>query len=472
MIKFGTSGFRGILADNYTKENLQKIAYALCEIAKEDGLKNPSVVIGYDNRFMSKDFAKWTSEVLATTMLVKFYDFPVPTPLVSFETKSTDYGIMLTASHNPYCYNGLKLLLKGGRDCDDDFAKRIEKIANKVKASTISSISFEQGIQSKRIVIVKDIKKYCDDILSLVNIKKIQKKNMKILVNCMHGNSADCLKYIFGKLKLDCTFINENIDPYFENRLPAPYKQNLQEQIKMVVSGKYDLGIALDGDGDRFSMISASGTYYDCNFVSAVLFYYLVNIKGIKGGVTKGLPLTSLITKLANYLEVNCYETVVGFKNIGKSFMKTDSIFGIESNGIALKSHSLLKDGPLVAGLIVDALSEYGMGFDTVLNELQKAMNFKSELAEVAYPISQKQQDKLKKILFVDKKLPKLKNRKIKNTNYVDGVKVTYEGDYWIMLRFSGTEPILRVYVEMKDMKECNTTLATFEKFLGIKERQ
>ena len=472
MIKFGTSGFRGILADNYTKENLQKIAYALCEIAKNDKLQKPEIVIGYDNRFMSKDFAKWASEVLATEMTVRFYDMAVPTPLISFETKNIDFGLMLTASHNPYNYNGVKVILRGGRECDDEFASRIEKIANKVKYSAIQSIAFDEAVKQKKIKIVKDIKSYCDDILSFVNIKNIQKSNIKVLANCMHGNSSDCLHYLFDKLKLNYTIIDENIDPYFEHKLPAPYKHNLDAQAKLVVKEKYDIGVALDGDGDRFSMISSSGKYYDCNYVGAVLYYYLIKIKGMKGGATKGYPLSSLIIKLAEYMETNYYETPVGFKNIGKSFMETDSIFGVETNGIAFKPHTPLKDGPLVAVLLIDALCEMGMSFDDILEELQKAMNFKSQIAEYAYPTTEKQQDKIKKLIFSDKKLPVIKGKPIKAVSYEDGLKIIYEGDYWAMFRFSGTEPLVRIYVEMKDVKECNSALAVYEKFLGLKERQ
>ena len=125
MIKFGTSGFRGILGDTYTKESLQRIAHALCKIVKEDEIKNPEIVVGYDNRFMSREFAIWACEVLATSMKVRLYEIPAPTPLISFEAKNATYGLMLTASHNPYSYNGVNVQIRGGRDCDDEYAKRI-----------------------------------------------------------------------------------------------------------------------------------------------------------------------------------------------------------------------------------------------------------------------------------------------------------------------------------------------------------
>ena len=201
MIKFGTSGFRGIIGDNFTKESVKKVAYAICELAKDENMKKPEVVIGYDNRFMSQDYAKWVGEVLSTTMKVKFYSISVPTPLVCFETKNMDFGIMITASHNPYNYNGIKVFLRGGRDCDDEKLRKIEKTANKVKVESIKSENFDDAIKSGKIVLANDIKKYCDSILNFVNIKTIQKSNIRVLVNAMHGNSTGCIKYLLNKLK-------------------------------------------------------------------------------------------------------------------------------------------------------------------------------------------------------------------------------------------------------------------------------
>ncbi len=472
MIKFGTSGFRGILGDNYTKENVQRIAYALCEIVKEDKIKKAEIVVGYDNRFMSTDFAKWASEVLATTMKVKFYEIPAPTPLISYEAKTTTFGLMLTASHNPYCYNGVKVLINGGRDCDDVYAKRIEKLANEVDYADIQTISFAEGVKNKKIVLAKDIKNYCDGILSFVDKKKIKNSNLKILVNAMHGNSVDCSNYLFKKLNLNYEIMNPDIDPYFEGGLPAPYIQNIQGQAKRVVKEKFDLGVAFDGDSDRFAMISSSGKYYDCNFAGAVIYYYLVKHKKQNVGIAKNYANTSLVKKLAEHFGTNCYETVVGFKNVALCLMSTDAIMGIESNGVAFKPHSLIKDGPLTATLIIDALCTIGKSFDDILREMQDLVNFKSEIVEYNYILTDEQRSKLYEKIFVQKEVPSVKGRVVADVNYDDGCKVIYDDGYWGMFRFSGTEKIIRVYAEMKNKKECDALVSSYEKFLGVKERQ
>ncbi len=472
MIKFGTSGFRGILGDTYTKENIQRIAHALCQIAKQEEIKSPVIVVGYDNRFMSKDFAKWASEVLATTMKVKFYEIPAPTPLVSFEVKNATFGLMLTASHNPYFYNGAKVQLSGGRDCDDEYAKKIEKIANKVKVGDIKTVPFEDAVKNKKIELVKNIKSYCDSILSFVNVKKIQKNNLKILSNSMHGNSTDCMNYLLTKLKVNYEIMNDNIDPYFEYGVAAPYKQNLSKQIKRVVSEKFDLGLAFDADGDRFSLISSSGKYYDCNFVGAVLYYYLIKVKGYNCSVTKNYALTSLLFKLAESFGKTCYETKVGFKNIALNMLETDSLIGVENNGISFKPHSMIKDGPLAAIFVIDALCSLQKSFDEILSDIQKAMNFKSKLVDYNYPLSDLQKEKIIKTVCDQKKTPKFSGRKIKHVDFAEGCKIIFTDDYWAMLRLSGTENVIRLYAEMKNQKECDSVIAQLEKFLGLKTRQ
>jgi len=472
MIKFGTSGFRGILGDNYTKENVQKIAYALCQIVKKDEIKNAEIVIGYDNRFMSADFAKWAAEVLATNMKVHFYEKAVPTPLVSYEAKDKTFGFMLTASHNPYKYNGVKVILRGGRDCDDEYAKRIEKIANKAKIKEIETVPFEEAVKTKKIVLTTNIKNYCDNILSFVDVKKIQRSNLKVLANAMHGNSVECIHYLFDKLKLNYEVMNESVDPYFEGRLPAPYKQNLNGQAKKLTRETFDLGVAFDGDSDRFALISSSWKYFDCNFVCAVLYYYLIKVKGYKCGVSKNYANTSLIKKLAEAFGQECYETIVGFKNIALSLLENNSIIGVESNGIAFKPHSLIKDGPLTAILLIDAVCALGKSFDEILSDIQKALNYKSEIVECNYILSDKQREKINNIFFVQKKMPKVMGRKIKEVDYTDGCKIIFEDGYWGMFRFSGTEKIIRIYAEMKTLKECEVVVSAFAKFLGLKERQ
>lgn len=473
MIKFGTSGFRGIMADNFTKENVQKIAYALCEISKEDNIKKPTVVVGFDNRFMSYEFAKWTSEVLAKKMNVSFHTKPIPTPQVSFETKNKDFGIAITASHNPHEYNGIKIFLREGKECDDVFAGRIEKIANKAKTKDIETIDFETAVSTNKVILTDDIKNYCDDMLKYINIKKIQKNNLKVLVNCMHGCAGESINYLFKKLKLNYETMRSNQDPYFGGMLPAPYKHNLTEQIKKIKDEHFDLGFAFDNDCDRFCLISSSGKYYDCNFAGSVIYFYLFKTKKLKINVVKSLTTSSLINKLAETFSLKCVETKIGFKYIAKELLSNEKNYiGIESEGFAYKPHTIIKDGIMTGLLVLDALCELGKSFDEIIQDLQLGLNFKSEIIEYAYPITDSQKNKIIEKLFVQKKIPTLKGKKITKTDYTEGLKVYYDENYFALFRFSGNEPVIRIYTEMKDLKDCENVISQLEKFIGVKEKQ
>lgn len=471
MIKFGTSGFRAVLAEDYTKENVQKIAMALCKIIKEDKIKKPKIVVGFDNRFMGYKFGIWTCEVLGKYADILFHTKPTTTPIISFETKDADFGIMLTASHNPYFYNGVKVFLRGGRDCDDEFAKRVEKIANQ-KSLIVEKDSYENLIKKKKIVENNDFLPYCKSALSFVDLKKIKKSGIRVLANCMHGSSIETVRYLLDALKIDYEIMNDTIDPYFEGKLPAPYKNYLEEQAKRVVKEKFDIGVAFDGDGDRFSIVSSSGKYYDCNFVGAVIYYYLKKYKNYGGGITKNYAITSLYFKIAKMFGEKVYETKVGFKNVAKSLLTTDSFMGVESNGVAFQPHSLIKDGPLTALLLIDALCTIGKSFDDILKEIQTSLDYKSQIVEYNYTLSDEQKKYINNLVFKNKSLPEIKGYKVVDIDFEDGCKVIYENDYFVLIRFSGTEPVIRVYAEMKDMAECDKIAGIYEKFLKLKSRQ
>jgi phosphomannomutase len=473
MIKFGTSGFRGIIGDNFTKENVSRVAAALLQVIKEDKIKSPKIVIGYDNRFMSKEYSQWIGEVVCTEASVEIFTESVPSPTIAWLTKKFNFGVMLTASHNPYIYNGIKIFLHGAKDCDDVFSKRLEKIANELDVNKINYIDYANAIKINKIKETNDYQTYCESILTHFNVSKIEKSNIKVLANCMHGNSVNCLNYLFKRLKLkDYKLQNDNIDPYFEYKLPAPYVYNLTQQAKDIVSGGYDIGFAFDGDSDRFTLISSNGNIYDCNYVISVLYYYLVSERKFKGSVVKNIALSNLVKKVSDKFGYKCYDTKNGFKNIAPYLEGTDAFIGAESNGIAFRDHILSKDGIFVAVAMLELLIVMKKPFHEILNDLQNEFNFKSTNLEFAYPISEGKKEEIINLLFKKKCYPNLKNRVIESINDEEGLKLNYENDYWGMIRFSGCEPVVRIFAEMKDEEECNKLFACYEKFLGISERQ
>ena len=471
MIKFGTSGFRGIMGDTFTKENVQKVAFAINNVIKTEKIRKNKIIIGYDNRFMSLDYAKWIAEVLAVNLKVEIYEFPVPTPLICHRAKNVGLGVVLTASHNPYNYNGIKIFTSAGKEIDDNFAQKIEKFAN-LENMSFRTVNFDEAVLKGKITMCTDIETYCNSILNLVDANKISRSKIKVLANAMHGNSVMCVEYLFKKLKLkNYEIINKNIDPYFEHKLPAPYFYNLTEQSKQVVAGGFDLGVAFDGDSDRFTLIGKSGKIYDCNFVVAVLYYYYVTKRGYNGSVVKNKALSNLVGTVAVKSGSNCYDANNGFKNIAPLLENTNAFIGAESNGIAFKEHILSKDGIFACVAIIDALASFKKPFEEVLEEITTRFEFESYTREYAYNLKGKQRENIIK-LFEKKKTPSFNKLELVGTDFSEGYKFNYENGYWGMVRFSGCEPVVRIFAEMPTEKLCNEMILNYEDFLSVKDRQ
>ena len=472
MIKFGTSGFRGIIGENFNKENVQRVAYALAMLISKEKIEKPIIDVGYDNRFMGDFFAKWVIEVLISYKIdVNFFEKSLPTPVIGFISKKHTFGIVLTASHNPYYYNGIKIIKDGG-EIPDSFAQKIEKIANAVKFSKIKTTAYEDGISQKKICLVNNYEDYIKSVLSYINKKSICDYNPKILFNSMHGNSSMVIKEICKKIGFkNYEIMKESIDPYFEHGLPAPYLKNLTDQAKRVKDEKFDLGLALDGDSDRITCIDKSGEIYDCNYILTALFNYLVKEKKFEGGVVHNTAFTNLLSLVAKANDRADYVAKVGFKHISEIFKNTDAFIGGETNGIALKNHLFGKDGVLGAFLLIDLISYYRKNFKEILSSIEKKYHFKGKVIEFAYPITLKKKEEITDLVFIKKELP-LMDRKLISCDYSDGVKYIFENGYWAMIRFSGNENVVRIFVEAENEKNCLRDISKLENFINVKERQ
>lgn len=472
MIKFGTSGFRGIIGENFNKENVQRVAYALAMLISKEKIEKPIIDVGYDNRFMGDFFAKWVIEVLISYKIdVNFFEKSLPTPVIGFISKKHTFGIVLTASHNPYYYNGIKIIKDGG-EIPDSFAQKIEKIANAVKFSKIKTTAYEDGISQKKICLVNNYEDYIKSVLSYINKKSICDYNPKILFNSMHGNSSMVIKEICKKIGFkNYEIMKESIDPYFEHGLPAPYLKNLTDQAKRVKDEKFDLGLALDGDSDRITCIDKTGDIYDCNYILTLLYNYFIEAKGYTGGVAHNTAFTNLLSLVCKAHDKPEYISKVGFKHIAEIFLKSDAFIGGETNGIALKDHLLSKDGVLASFLLIDLISHYKKSFKELLTKLEKEYNFKGKVLEFAYPISLTKKAEITDKVFVKKDLPLL-DKKLISSSYADGAKYIFENGYWGMIRFSGNENVVRIFAEMEDEKACLEQIAKLEDFIGVKVRQ
>lgn len=468
MVKFGTSGFRGIIADTFTKENIQKLGSAL-KIINKTKLNYEKITIGFDNRFMSPNFAKWFLEAFySDDVEIYFYSQSVPSPLISFESKNS-LGIMITASHNPYEYNGIKIFINQ-REIDNEIASEIEHLINFENEDNFTTTPFYVIEKNKNFHYTTNIENYCNNILSLIDINKIN-KNLKICYNNMFGSALNCVKNIFNKMNLNCTILNGNIDPYFAYRLPCPYKENLEEQVATILENNFDLGFAVDGDGDRFCAIDSNGKLFDCNYIMAILYYYLIKNKNYFGDIVLDVATTNLIKKVAEHFGYNVIYSKHGFKNIGENILNNNAFMGGESNGIAFKKHLLSKDGIVLIPLLLEILSETKLGLTELVNKLEKELNFTSFIIEQNFTITNLEKEILYNKIFVEKFIPKI-SEKIKEISYFDGLKVLFKNDYWFCVRFSGNEPVLRIFIEESSKEKANIILKELINCFNLKNKQ
>lgn len=465
MIKFGTGGWRAIIGDEFTKNNIIKVAAGLSLLMIEEKVTENGIVLGYDRRFLSKKASEWMAEVFAGYG-IHIYLTPkeVPTPLVMYmvDTLGCAYGTSVTASHNPADYNGIKIFTKGGKDADLEVTKRIEKYIETLQEEDIKSISFNAGIELGSIEIIDCFNGYIDKILSMIDLEKIKERRLKLLIDPMYGVAKNALQTVLITSRCDVDVINDRHDTNFGGRMPSPSKTTLSKLMYKVVEGNYDLGIGTDGDADRLGIINESGEYVTANEILSVLYYYLLKYKNWQGDVVRNLATTHLLDKIAESFSMKCYEVPVGFKYISQKMEETDAIIGGESSGgLTIKGHIKGKDGVFASALLIEMISVTGMGIKEMINHLQQIYG-KSVMVEANLTFDEDNKEDLKKKLFIDNVLPQFPYS-IEKVSHLDGLKVYFENGGWVVVRFSGTEPLLRIFAEMATKEEATTIINSFK---------
>lgn len=462
MINFGTGGFRAIIAEEFTKQNIQKIAQALAIIIKKENAKK-KIVIGHDRRFLGNKAMVWFCEVMTGNDIeVLAYTVPIPTPAVMFKTREecNDYGVMITASHNPYDYNGIKIFTKGGKDADLDVTKKIEKFAN--KNCKIKTKSYSLALLEGLITEDKNISDYLENILNFVS-PNIQKNNLKVLFNAMNGVTAEYSLTLAKMLKIKkFDVVNYENDAYFGHKLPSPNEKTLVEFAKTVVDGGYDIGLASDGDGDRLAVVDEKGNIHNCNIIMAIVYYYLIKHRNQSGDMVINNASSEIFSMLSQKLGQNCFEVPVGFKWITSKMIEKNALLGGESSGgLTLRGYILGKDGLFSSSLILDVLSSLKKPFTEIIKEVKEFCNYNMFFFEESISVASK--EKINN--FLAKTNPKI-SFPILNVSLKDGFKYYFENGSWLLIRFSGTEPILRIFVEAQSQNQCIKIFEETKSFL------
>lgn len=443
-MKIGTSGFRGVIGDDYTKENVCKIAQVTCDILEKYNFQK-IVSLGYDNRFMSEFYAKWVAEVFcANDVKVLFIKDPTSSPTLSFAGKfyKTPLNLMITASHNPYVYNGVKIFSRDGQDLELYLEKEYTKRVAKIKK--YKSMDFDDGIKRDKIQFVDPTNEFADALLSLM--KNRPNKKLKVAYNALHGSSVKLIKVVREKLKFDFPILNEDRDPTFNFSSPLPNEDRLQEYKKFAIDNKLDFAFATDGDGDRVGVFDEKGNYYAGNELSTLIYYYLVKFCGKKGGFVRNYSLSQLSNLTCKALGTKIYETKIGFKYIGQAMRDFNALVGAENSGIEIYGGAWTKDGMVVFVMLIDILSHFNLPLSEIFENFKKDVGYKMFYKEVSFPVK----DKGKVLSALSKTTPEF-GREILAKENLDGYKYYFTDGGFALIRFSGTENLLRLVCEEKN---------------------
>lgn len=450
MIKFGTGGWRAIIADEFTKENIRLLTAGLCKLMLLEGYEGSIVCLGYDRRFLSKEAMHWSAEVFAG---YGFRPFVVnrssPTPLIMFTVKQMGlpYGLAVTASHNPAIYNGIKVFTAGGRDADETVTRRIEEQIESIGPGEIKSIDYEQALKLGLIQEGYLFNDYIDSILSFLDVDSIKRSGLRIALDPMYGVSQSSLRTILMTCRCDVDVIHEQHDTLFGGRMPAPSAEALRMLSNYVTEKHCDLGLATDGDADRLGVIDEKGRYLHPNTLLVLLYYYLLCYRGWKGPCVRNNSTTHLLDRVAEDFGEQCYQVPVGFKHISAKMSETGAIIGGESSGgMAVRGHIAGKDGIYAAALLVEMLAVTGKSVSSLYDEICRRYGV-MYYEEASFAMSQGRKEQLMEQIYKGLDLPQF-GLGIQRLELEDGCKVCFDDGSWIVCRFSGTEPLLRMAAE------------------------
>lgn len=470
MIQFGTGGWRAVIGDGFTRQNIQLLAKSMSVKMKREGVDQEGIVIGYDRRFLSKEAVKWACEVFAAEKIKCFFvNRSSPTPLVMFyvEKHRMHYGMMVTASHNPAIYNGFKVFTFGGRDASVDQTNELEEIAAAIeKEGKIDYIDYNEAKEAGWVQEFNPLNEYLDNIIDKIDMKAIRDAGLHIVLDPMYGVSQTSIKTILSTARCEIDLIHEAHDTLFGRRMPAPSKDSLTELHTYVTEMECDLGIATDGDADRLGVVDDRGRYLHANDILVLLYYYLLKYKGWHGPAVRNIATTHMLDRIAASFQEQCYEVPVGFKHISAKMTETNAVIGGESSGgLTVRGHINGKDGIYAASLLVEMVAVSKKPLSKLYEEITEKYG-SLYMEESSFSFSAGKKEGLYKVLMEEKQIPEF-DIPIREISRLDGCKVYFENGGWIIARFSGTEPLLRIFCEMETEDEAKKYCRVFKEFLA-----
>jgi len=458
MIKFGTSGWRAIMGEEFTFQNVRIVVQAVANYLKKKFSGQPiAVIVNYDTRFLSDKFAFEAAKILSHNQIHVFLterDAPSQAQAYQVIKRKAQCGINFTASFNPPEYNGLKLNTETGAPALPKVTDEIEKEINILKRDFAFCPYYPRSEFIEEIDLQEG---YLSFIQKKIDFEAIRKSGIKVAVDLLYGTSREYLDEILEENQIPLEEIHGYIDPYFGGVIPSCTEENLGELKKLVKEKNCHLGIATDADGDRFGIVDEGGKFIIQNLVLSLILDYLVSNKKWKGGVARSVATTHLIDRIARKHDLPLYKTPVGFKYIADLFLRGEIIFGGEESAcLAVKDHLPEKDGIFAGLLVAEMMAASGKSLTSQLDDLFREYG-KRVGGQKSIPLNFEREKRLKALI---KNSPsQLEGRKVINVETIDGIKLDFADDDWLLFRFSGTEPVIRCYAEAGTKKELNNLM-------------
>ena len=458
-IKFGTDGWRALIAKDYTVDNVARVSIAVSNWLNNN-YSNPSIVLGHDCRFGGKLFSETVAKVLTHyNIKVKMAEGFVSTPMVSLGVvkESANLGVVITASHNPPTYNGYKLKGDFGGPLLPDKISEVEKLIPEINNVDLDKINFQSLINDGKVEIIDLETMYCEHVKSNFDLDLINKSNMKFAYDAMYGAGMNVVK----KLLPTTTLLHCEDNPGFKGVAPEPIYKNLHEFSELMkTNDALCCGFATDGDADRIGLFSSDGSFVDSHHAILLLIHYLVKYKGLSGKVVTAFSCTDRIKLMCKHYNLDQETVKIGFKHIAGKMVSEDVLLGgEESGGIATKGHIPERDGIWMGLILFEFMAKSGKTIEELIAEVYEIVGeFSFERVDLHLT------DKLKEQVVENCKngtYSSFGDYKVLRTENIDGYKYFFENDAWLLIRPSGTEPVLRTYAESSSSKKAFDILNT-----------
>jgi alpha-D-glucose phosphate-specific phosphoglucomutase len=470
-IKFGTDGWRAVMAREFTFDNVRIVAQAIADFVTARRATGRGMVIGYDNRFLSEHFARAVAEVLVgNDIAVLMPEKALPTPVTAYSIKMTKTAgaVMITASHNPPEYNGIKFIPEYAGPALPEITDEIEANVRRLEeGAEIKETPLAEAEKKGLVTPIDPFRPYLEHLGTLVDLEAVRRSRLKVVVDPLFGAGVGYLERVLEEAGCEVQVIHGHRDPLFGGDLPEPSDRVLGELKEKVRTQKAHLGLALDGDADRFGVIDGNGEFINANQVLSLLFHHLLERRGLRGPVARSVATTHMLDRIAGWYGVGVEETPVGFKYIGQSLLERGSVLGgEESGGLSIKGHVPEKDGILAAALVAEMVATWGSSLTEALSELETQFG---RIANERMDIHCTPKDKERVLgMFPIWRPNQLGGLNVVDKITVDGCKFLLSDGSWALLRPSGTEPLFRLYVETFDRENLRRIQGEVRGCLGL----